>query len=92
MARSGSKSIPIKGLTDKRNITLTFVANLAGYFLPLQVIYGGKLPPGFKFPTGFCLTQNPKHWSNEVETIKLIDNLLRASSVSVAPPPLMMQS
>ena len=80
MARNGSKSIPIKGLTDKRNITLTFVATLAGDFLPLQVIYGGKtkasLPRGFKFPTGFCLTQNPKHWSNELETIKLIDEVI----------------
>ncbi len=42
MAKSGSKSIPIKGLTDKRNITLTFVVTLAGDFLPLQIIYQGK--------------------------------------------------
>lgn len=30
MAKRGSTSIPIKGLTDKRNITLTFVITLAG--------------------------------------------------------------
>ena len=28
MAARGKKSVPIKGLTDKRNITLTFVVSL----------------------------------------------------------------
>ena len=32
MAEKNSKSVPIKGLTDKRNITLTFVVSLAGEF------------------------------------------------------------
>ena len=35
MAAQGSKSISIKGLTDKRNITLTFVISLSGKFLPM---------------------------------------------------------
>ena len=72
MAKKGSKSVAIEGLNDKRNITLTFVATLDGQFLPLQIIYGGNtsksLPRGFKFPNGFLLAQNPKHWSNESET------------------------
>lgn len=80
MASRGSKSVPIKGLSDKRNITLTFVITLSGEFLPLQIIYAGKtkasLPRGFTFPASFCLTQNPKHWSNEEETIKLIDQII----------------
>lgn len=42
MAEKNSQSVPIKGLTDKRNITLTFVISLAGEFLPMQVIYRGK--------------------------------------------------
>ena len=42
MAAKGSTSVPIKGLTDKQNITLTFVVSLSGEFLPLQIIYGGK--------------------------------------------------
>ena len=42
MAEKNSKSVPIKGLTDKRNITLTFVISLAGEFLPMQVIYQGE--------------------------------------------------
>ena len=80
MAEKNSKSVPIKGLTDKRNITLTFVISLAGEFLPMQVIYQGKtkasLPRNFVFPKGFCLTQNPKHYSNEEETLKLIDSII----------------
>ena len=80
MAEKNSKSVPIKGLTDKRNITLTFVISLAGEFLPMQVIYQGKtkasLPRNFVFPKGFGLTQNPKHYSNEEETLKLIDSII----------------
>ena len=35
MAAHGSKSVPIAGLSDKRNITLTFVVTLAGDILPM---------------------------------------------------------
>lgn len=80
MAIHGSKSVPIAGLSDKRNITLTFVVPLAGELLPMQIIYAGKTkqsqPHGFAFPKGFSLTQNPKHWSNELETLKLIDEVI----------------
>ena len=34
------------------------------------------IPRGFKFPDGFCLTQNPKHWSNKKETLKLINKVI----------------
>ena len=42
MALHGAKSVAIKGLTDKRNIALSFVVSLSGEFLPMQIIYGGK--------------------------------------------------
>ena len=80
MAKRGEKSVSIKGLSDKRSITLTFVITLAGEFLPLQIIYGGKTdrchPKDFRFPPGFCVSHNAKHWSNEEETIKLIDTVI----------------
>ena len=80
MASQGAKSVAIKGVTDKRNITLNFMVSLSGEFLPVQIIYGGKTkasqPRGITFPAGFCVTQNPKHWSNEEETIKLIDSII----------------
>ncbi len=70
----------IKGLNDKRNITLNFVVSLTGTFLPMQIIYAGKKtachPRGVSFPSGFCISQNPKHWSNEEETLKLIDQII----------------
>ena len=80
MAIHGSKSVPIAGLSDKRNITLTFVVSLAGELLPMQTIYAGKTkqsqPRGFAFPKGFSVTQNPRHWSNELETLRLIDEVI----------------
>ena len=70
------KSVPIKGLTDKRNITLTFAVTFTGDFLPMQIIYGGKTdrsqPRGVVFPKGFHVTQNERHWSNETETVNFI--------------------
>ena len=53
--------------------------------MPLQINYAGKTPKsqshGLKFPTGFLVTQNPKHWSNEEETINLINNIINPYAV-----------
>lgn len=80
MAQKGSTAIPIKGVSDKRAITLNFVVTLANDFLPMQVIYTGKTkasqPRDFKFPPEFCVTQNPRHWSNEIESLKLINEVI----------------
>ena len=81
MAARNSSSVPIKGLTDKRNITLPFVISLNGDFLPMQLIYQGETkasqPRGFDFPRGFAVTQNPKHYSNELETLNLLENIIQ---------------
>ena len=46
----------------------------------MQIIYAGKThasqPRGVKFPSGFLITQNPKHWSNEIETLNLIEDVI----------------
>ena len=80
MDMCGSRAVPIKGLSDKRNITLTLVVTLSGSFLPFQIIYAGKTkasqPRDVKFPPGFCVTQNPNHWSNEEETLKLVREII----------------
>ena len=87
MAKKGDKSIPIKGLTDKRNITLTFVVSFTGEFLPMQIIYGGKTnrsqPRRIEFSKGFNVTQNPRHWSNEEETIKFIKHIINPRVISI---------
>lgn len=81
MTDKKTSSVPIKGLTDKRNITLTFTISLSGEFLPMQIIYQGKTPASqpknTKFPSGFLITQNPKHYSNETETLKLLDKVIK---------------
>lgn len=54
---------------------------LSGEFSPLQIMYGGKTtashPCGFKFPVGFSISQNLKHWSNERETLHLISKVIQ---------------
>ena len=82
MAMRNFSAVPIKGLTNKRNITLTFVISLSGCsFLPMQILYQGKTdasqPRGFKFPNGFAISQNPKHYLNEQETLSLIDKIIK---------------
>ena len=44
----------------------------------MQLIYGGKTNqslPRFKFPESFSLSENPKHYSNTLESIKIIDEV-----------------
>ena len=56
MAPKGTKKVSIAGSEDKRSITAKFTVSLAGDFLGMQLIYGGKtkrsLPP-VKFPENF---------------------------------------
>ena len=79
MAKKGEKHISRAGATDKRAITVTLCETLDGQILPFQLIYTWKTKrslPSVKFPRGFCLSYNSKHWSNESETFKLIDEVL----------------
>ena len=79
LAPKGAKTVPIKGSNDKRMITATFTITLNGKFLPMQLIYGGKTQqslPRVKFPSSFSLSVNPKHFSNEVESIKLLNEII----------------
>ena len=76
MAPKGSKTVPIKGSTEKRMIIATFTITLDGHFLPVQLIYGGKTSkslPRVNFLKSFSLSANPKHYSNEQESIKVLE-------------------
>ena len=67
LAKKNSSSVTIAGSADKRSITATFSITLAGDFLPMQLIYGGKTEkslPRYQFPDGFSLSVNEKHFSN----------------------------
>ena len=73
------KQVAIKGIDDKRAITATFTITLDGNFLGMQLIYGGKTNqslPRYQFPKEFSLSVNLKHYNNENESMKLIDEII----------------
>ena len=75
MAEKSSKHVSRKESNDKCRITVTLAETLSGQILPLQVIYTGKTShslPHVKFPAGFCLSYNEKHWSNKAKTTALV--------------------
>ena len=80
MAEKRSKYVPIAGGTDKRCITLTETESISGQLLPLQVIFKGKtercLPPKARDDKRFLFPYNEEHWSNNKETLRLIDGIL----------------
>jgi len=50
-----------------------------GKFLPMQIIYGGKTKksiPKIDFPDSFHVTANPKHYSNEEESLKMMEHII----------------
>ena len=81
MAETNSKHVAKKGGSDKWGMTLTLAETLDGSALPFQLIYQGKTArslPATNFPEGFCLSYNEKHWSNEKETLRLINDVLHS--------------
>ena len=64
----GAKSVPIKGIDDKRQITATFTVSMTGKFLPIRLMYKGKTPrclPRFDFSADFNVTFSDNHWSRK---------------------------
>ena len=60
---------------------------LAGKFLLMQLIYEGKTDrslPKVDFSKGFSLSANPKHYSNEKETKKIINETILPPVKSVS--------
>ena len=79
LAPKGETSVTIEGSSDKRSITGTFAISSHGDFLPMQLIYGGKTSqslPRYRFSKGFCLSFNPKHFSNTNESIKFLKEII----------------
>ena len=79
MALNGSKSVTIEGGSDKQCITGTFGITMQGELLPMHLIYKGKTVqslPRFKFPQGFCVSANENHFSNRVESVKYLEEVI----------------
>ena len=79
MTLKGSKTVPIKGSTDKQMTTATFTITLDGDFLPLYLIYVGSTGKSLlrlKFPSSVSLSANPKQYSNEKEVVTVVNDII----------------
>lgn len=79
MAKKNSKNTRRRGSNGKCAITVTLEETLNGTVLPFRLIYAGKTRrslPAVKFPVGYSLSRNEKHWSNEVKTILLLNEII----------------
>ena len=75
----GSKTVPIKGVDDKRQITATFTVAGSGSFLPIQLIYSGKTKRSIPKYGVFCcfdVTFTPNHWSNFAKCLRLFEEII----------------
>ena len=73
------KTVPIKGIDDKRQITATFAISMSGEFLPIQVIYEGKTKrclPKYTFPASFDATFSENHWSNTEKSLSFFNKIV----------------
>ena len=61
-------------------IKATVIQSLSGKILPFQIYYTAKtetcLPKNATVKEHFLFSHNEKHWSNEVETLSLIDMII----------------
>ena len=75
----GSKTVPIKGVDDKRQITATFTVTASGSFLPIHLIYSGKTKrsiPKYDFPSCFDVTSTPNNWSSYEKCVRLFEKII----------------
>ena len=75
----GSKTVPIKGIDDKRQITATFTVTASGPFLPIHLIYGGKTErsvPKYDFPSCSDVTFTQNHWSNYEKCVRSFEKII----------------
>ena len=75
----GAKTVPIKGVDDKRQIFAIFTVSMTGKFLPIQLIYEERRPgclPRFDFPADFNVTFSDNHWSNTEKSIELLKKVI----------------
>ena len=79
LAKKNRSNVTIVRASDKRYITGTFAITLSEEFLLIQLIYEGKTKqslPRYKFPAGFSLRVNEKHFSNSKESVKIRNEII----------------
>ena len=75
----GVKTVQIKGIDDKRQITATFAISMSGEFLQIQVIYEGKTNrylPKYTFAASFDATFSENHWSNTERSLSSFNKIV----------------
>ena len=75
----GVKTVPIKGMDEKRQMTATFAISMSGEFLLIQVIYEGKTKrclPKYTFPANFDATFSENHWSNTEKFLSFLKKIV----------------
>ena len=75
----GAKTVPIKGIDDKRQITATFTVSMTGKFLPIRLIYERKTTrclTRFDLPADFNVTFSDKHWSNTEKSVEIFKKVI----------------
>ena len=73
------KTVPTKGIDDKRQITATFGISMLGEFLPIQVIYENKTKrylPKYTFPSSFDATFSENHRSNTEKSLSFFNRIV----------------
>ena len=80
----------IEGSADKRSIARTYDISLHEEFLPMQLVFGSKTTQSLsrcEFPNGFCLSANPKHFSNMDESLKVLEGNRQTVCEETKPAP-----
>ena len=75
----GVKTVPIKCIDKKPQITATFAISVSGEFLPIQVIFESKTTrclPKYAFPENFDITFSENHWSNTKKAISFFKKIV----------------
>ena len=75
----GEKTVPIKDIDDKRQITATFTFSMTAKLLPIQLIYEEKTPrclPRFDFQADFNVTLSDNHWSNTEKSTERFEKVI----------------
>ena len=77
--KKGESNVPIADISDKGGLATTFSMTLDNKFLPMQLVYLGQTGqslPKVKFPDGFSLSVIERHYSEENEALKFIEEII----------------
>ena len=75
----GAKNIPINGVYDKKQVTATISVSATRNFLPVQLIYTGKIKrclPNVEFSRLFHVVHTENFWSNQLKATEYFEKVI----------------